>query len=493
MDRVRFNKPSDRCRNYHHNYLYPYEAKVKVLNPQSSDPFSRYNVTADNIQTKILQKAINENKRVHPYGSTWSLSETPYGKDYMIDNSSLTLVLPLINTDKHANNTDNIANFCFVQSGKKIKSITKYLAGRGKSLRTSGASNGQTIAGAISTGVHGSAIDFGSVQDFVAGLNIIVSETRSIYIERASRPVLNDNFAQKINSDIIRDDDLFNAALVGLGAFGFIHGVLIEVEDHYLLERHIVKLDRNDALDLAKSQNFTGTSVTLPNQGERPFHYKLYMNPFKHTDPFIAEILFKRPFAPHPSPIPTIRTTYYRDVPSLVSAVVSAISSSVPTFADVLSNVIFPSPNDPVKLGTLGEIFYNTTSRGAVYGLAVAVEVAQCERVLNAINTAMINPNVPGLLSMRFVKATKATLGFTRFAKTAIVEVDGVKWNKMDAFITKITNILSNSNLDFALHWGKNAAWSSALVDKMYGQRKNDWIAQRDSVITPQMRTVFAS
>jgi len=41
------------------------------------------------------------------------------------------------------------------------------------SLKTCGASNGQTIVGAMATGAHGSTIDIGGVQDYVVGLHII--------------------------------------------------------------------------------------------------------------------------------------------------------------------------------------------------------------------------------------------------------------------------------------------------------------------------------
>ena len=79
-------------------------------------------------------------------------------------------------------------------------------------------------------------LTFGATQDFVVGLHIIISPARHIWLERASYPVVSDSLITNLKTEIIRDDDLFNAALVSIGSFGFIHGVLIETEEKYLLE-----------------------------------------------------------------------------------------------------------------------------------------------------------------------------------------------------------------------------------------------------------------
>jgi len=73
------------------------------------------------------------------------------------------------------------------------------------------------------------------------GLNLIVGPNPNdiVYLEPHSKPALNGTFHNKIEARIVRNDDLFNAALVGLGSFGFIHGVVIEAEDRYLLSRYI--------------------------------------------------------------------------------------------------------------------------------------------------------------------------------------------------------------------------------------------------------------
>jgi hypothetical protein len=54
-------------------------------------------------------------------------------------------------------------------------------------------------------------------------------------------------FTQKFKTKLVADDELFNAALVSFGSFGFIHGVMIETEDIYLLESYRKKIPLDDS------------------------------------------------------------------------------------------------------------------------------------------------------------------------------------------------------------------------------------------------------
>ena len=72
----------------------------------------------------------------------------------------------------------------FVQCGVGVAQLSGLLRHDGLSLKTSGANNGQTLAGAISTGTHGAALDVGAMQDAVCGLHLIPDARRSLWLER---------------------------------------------------------------------------------------------------------------------------------------------------------------------------------------------------------------------------------------------------------------------------------------------------------------------
>ena len=189
----------------------------------------------------MIKDSLDNNERLRAYGSSWSLSNIAHQKDRMLFNASLNIKLPVAKEQLHDASKFRAEDLFFIQCGTTIKEITEFIFRKNKSLKATGASNGQTIAGAISTGVHGSALDEGSIQDYVAGINLIIGPRANdiVYVERHTKPAMSDDFAKGINSRIIRNDDLFNAALVSLGSFGVIHGVLIETEDRYLLKIYV--------------------------------------------------------------------------------------------------------------------------------------------------------------------------------------------------------------------------------------------------------------
>jgi FAD/FMN-containing dehydrogenase len=205
--------------------------------------YDRYNDAAKEIQ-RLIREAVAKNEGFRAYGSAWSLSHIAHQKDNMHFNGFMSIHIPIPQELTHENASYANENLFFFECGNTIKRISEVLSSHGKSLKTSGASNGQTIAGCISTGVHGAGLNIGSIQDYVVGLNLIIGDkpTDIVYLERHTKPALNDDFAAKINARVIRNDHLFNAALVGLGAFGFIHGVVIEAEDRFLLKRYVKKI-----------------------------------------------------------------------------------------------------------------------------------------------------------------------------------------------------------------------------------------------------------
>jgi hypothetical protein len=76
-----------------------------------------------------------------------------------------------IGIDDEAQVTENYANIrnhlAFVQSGVVVKRLGRALLSEGLALQTMGTTDGQSLAGAISTGTHGASVFGGSMQGFV--------------------------------------------------------------------------------------------------------------------------------------------------------------------------------------------------------------------------------------------------------------------------------------------------------------------------------------
>lgn len=276
----------------------------------------RYNDAAAEIQ-RLLKIALDQQEGFRAYGSAWSMNHIANQKHNMHYNADMNLKKAISVDELHAATGYTAQNLFFFQCGNVIKEISKFLFDHVKSLKATGASNGQTIAGCISTGVHGSALDVGAMQDCIVGINLIIGDkpTDIVYLERHTQPVLNDAFAAAINARIIRNDSLFYAALVGLGSFGFIHGVVLEAEDRFLLKRYVKRIKKEKALELADTMDFENSDfhingeIDANGKPNRPFHYKVFMNPYVNDPEYVVELMYKKPYqTSYPDPIPRIKT-----------------------------------------------------------------------------------------------------------------------------------------------------------------------------------------
>lgn len=493
---------------YHFNGPFPTRVLLDTrADGAIADLVDRYNDCTHEIQV-LLRNCLDKQERFRAFGSKWSLSTIAHQRDQMLYTGRLNIRKEILPDELHPSTAYRAADLFFFQCGNTIKEISEWLLKRGKSLKACGASNGQTIAGAISTGVHGAAIDAGAVQDSVVGLQLIVGPGPAdvIYLERASHPALHDDVAKRINARVVRNDDLFNAALVGLGAFGVIHGVVIEAEDVYLLKRYVRKITRADALELATTLDFKRARFKLPAEtepdgtGKRPYHYKLYINPYTNED-FVTEIIYKKPYRTgYPNPVPLVQKAIFKDIPTWISTFAARCNWSIPAIIKALSKEVFPIVDEDIE-GTLGEIFWDTSQASAAFSCGVGIDISHAERALTLFVRLMKDKGpIPGILSMRFVKASEATLAFTRFPVTCVLEIDGVPWPDhprmitLDAFLTEVIRTFKTNAIDFTLHWGKNAPWSFlSLVDTMYGQADEQWKDMRSVLLTKQMADVFSN
>ncbi|NND63678.1 MAG: FAD-linked oxidase, partial [Flavobacteriaceae bacterium] len=118
--------------------------------PSISD---RYNDAADEIR-RLIKEADDNNEGFRSIGSKWSMSSIAHHPDRMHFTANMNIGFPIPSAGMHANSPYKSENLFFFQCGNEIKEISHFLESKGKSLKTTGASNGQTIAGCISTGVH---------------------------------------------------------------------------------------------------------------------------------------------------------------------------------------------------------------------------------------------------------------------------------------------------------------------------------------------------
>jgi FAD/FMN-containing dehydrogenase len=479
--------------NKHQTYVQPVRRVLQAVNrpPQAGDPLQRYNAMTAELQG-LIARALGENARVRAFGGGWSFSGAPATDGYLLDTSPLNLWFRLRDRSIHPDYQGAREGLYFLQCGNSVAGLNRNLRAEGRSLRTTGASNGQTIVGAMSTGTHGSAIDVGAVQDYVVGIHLVAGPNRHLWIERASYPVTVDDFAGLLGAELRREDELFDAALVSFGAFGLIHGVMIETDPIFLLEMHRVRRPMDPALRHAVTTlDFAGAG--LPRGDERPRHFDLVINPYDLDAGVYVTTMYRRPFRPdYPRP-PQGDLAPGDDALQVVGAVTDVLPGLIPAVVTAAVRAQYRTTAAPVE-GTQGEIFPTTTTRGRASGSSIGVPVEHALDVMELI--LGINRDhgpFPCLVALRFVPHTRALLGFTRFERTCIVDVDGTLSNRTRSFYSRIWQALSASGIPYTMHWGKLLGLSAAEARRLYGGDVDRWLAARRALLDPPLRRAFSN
>lgn len=479
--------------NRHEIFVEDINDLYELGNEDNLDALNGYNDATKGLQ-KLIADAIATQTPLRALGGGWSWTKiATVNNGVMLDTKPLNTIFDITASSISASYTGNPQQLLFAQSGNCVWELGKHLRQSNRSLKTSGASNGQTIIGAVSTGTHGSAFDFGATPEFVIGLHIIVGPNRHIWLERASAPVVSDSFIQNLQTELVRDDELFNAALVSFGSFGIIHGVMIETEELYLLETYMQRMLYDDSLK-AIMRTLDFSNANLPCGNERPFHFSVLLNLYDMDKGAYVTTMYKRPYrSDYQPPIDNADGIGPGDdAASFMGTVTEAIPALVPLMVNKVlgANLTLFSK----QFGTHTEIFNNTTLRGKLLSAAIGVPIAYVNQLADLMIS--INQSIgpfTGLFSFRFVKQTTATLGFTRFEHTCVMELDAAYSDKTYDFYTKVWKKLEDEGIPFTFHWGKVNEITPERMARMYGTDADKWIAARNKLLDADSIKVFTN
>lgn len=469
---------------------------VDVWNARPNETSARsYNATTGGLQA-LIEEALIHGSSIRALGGGWSFSDVARTDGIVINTRPLNYRFAVAASQTHPNFHGDATNLAFVQCGISVADLSRHLMSRQKSLKTSGASNGQTIAGALSTGTHGSAIDVGAVPDYVVALHLIVSPQRSVWLERASNPIVDDAYPRIFGAELIRDDALFNAALVSFGSFGIVHGVMVEATDLYFLHasRRLMPLDDGlwqaiEALDFG--------SIELPRPSDqRPYHFQVLLNPFDLDDGAYVTVMYKGAIRAGNGTPPGNGS---RIVPGdSALEVVGQILQFASVLTPVVANHLVKANYKPYEniSGTHAEIFADTTTRGKAASTAMGMALGQVRPAVDIALRIIREQQAPALVALRFVRASEATLAFTCHRPfTCVLEVDGPQTRQMTGTFRRIWRALDAAGIRYTFHWGKMNDLDAQRVRTLFGQERIDaWLAARRQLLPEsRLRQVFAN
>lgn len=478
--------------NWHETVSQPV-VRFEVLSnaDEARSTIAGYRVTNTRIQ-RLIGEAAEKGVSIRAVGGGWSYTRVAATDGIMLATERLNYRFALQPVDLQQPYAPGRLPV-LLQCGISIADVNRYLAKRNQAVPTSGASNGQTIAGALSTGTHGGAIQFGAIPEYVVAIHLATApDGRTVWLERASHPVLRDEVIDALGAEPRRDDALFNAALVSFGCFGIILGVVIEPASSYFLHgsRAVYKL--SDAHWNA-IQNLDYAAAELPlAKGRTPYHLELLCNVLDN-DRSLVTALYQEAQRPQAGPVKADGSINKGDAAlDVIGAFASAFKGSAAAFAKVLSKAYAPYEN---IAGTPPEFFSDTSTRGRSAATAVGVPVGRAREVFEIACRSLRDHQAPALVSMRFVKPTKATLGFTMHQPvTAVTELDGAFSTSTRAAQQTLWKRVREAGIPHSFHWGKLNDLNAQNLRLAYGeQRVNDWIAARRRLIRPELRRVFSN
>jgi FAD/FMN-containing dehydrogenase len=438
---------------------------------------------------EVIRKAREAGKRILPIGSGWALSDINITDGWLVNTKLLNGCYDI--GDRYFDAAYPAADrACVVlaQGGMQIAELNAYLElipqdiAKKRALKAAGIGNGQTIAGAVSGNTHGSQITFGAMPDFVVGLHIATGSGRTLWIEKASKRVVNDEFAAKIGADLIRDDDVFNAAVVSFGTFGIIAAVAVETAPIYQLAFPAIGDIHHDDLK-AKLRAFGNADPA------DLYHYEFIFDPHSPKQMAMEAGAPRVPFEPgHPTPQPRWiirdKNGYAPGINILrVLGLFRFLPPRIPTgiqFKQYRKLALLNSVR-----GTPGQLY--TSSIYYLEGYtesAFGVSVKDAPEMIDVSSEVARKMRLPSISQVRLVHRSEATLGFTQHEpKTAVFEFGLINDERFPEFERQMDAALRKAGIRYTLHWSKNSGIDPQELDYMYGAAKvASWKAARRAV-----------
>jgi FAD-linked oxidoreductase len=345
---------------------------------------------------------------------------------------------------------------CTVQAGTRLYDLGEYLAPINQALPNQGDIDQQSLAGAISTGTHGTGINLPCLSAFVEGFELLTADGELLQCDRQ------------------QNTEIFQAGRVALGSLGILTKITLQNRPRYKLKEQI---------RLCLLQEVFANIDQWKHQ-----HRHIEFWAFLHSDQVMLKTLDETDEAiqprqdawPSEDALLTLCSELTRRLPATNPYLQKLLSVFVkPTCYVDWSNQIFPTPR-------------NTKFNEMEYQLPVEQGLQCLEEVLHTLRKHQVPMFFP--IEFRYVKGDDIWL--SPFYGRDSVSISIHQFHKQDyhAVFDLVEPILQK--YQGRPHWGKLHSMTAALLRDLY-PKWDDFMALRQQLdpnqkwLNPHLKQLF--
>jgi hypothetical protein len=445
----------------------------------------------DNLEELVhmVQEAEQLGRNVRAVGTGWSNSDAAVtdADGYVVETDLLNAEL----TDVLATSLDpaRVAGLqlVHVEAGIKLNVLIRRLFGRGLALNTLGGSSGQSLAGALSTSVHGMDInpDRGPLPEMVRAIHLVGPGGAQHWIEPNTRLIGEIELLRAItkrealknalgipDENIHYDDDWFYSALVSMGSLGIIYSLIIEAVPRYALRQ------KRENIDWADIRARLAGSVNNPLDTNRGVQVALNPYPDGKNGPRRCYLTIREDASAAGLALPTEGDWKAKEAapqeielgippaisaaqlnPNSIEGVVNGITSIIQWPEDKVAWIhdLAGGSNAGSHKGLTVEFMFDASTPAYLDFVDAALEIIRQAYFDETPRRAYL-----GWISMRFQGRSRAYLSPQRFAKNCSIEfaavwrtrnlTDSVEWTATPTLISQIE--AKGREFGGIQHWG---------------------------------------
>jgi L-gulono-1,4-lactone dehydrogenase len=263
------------------NWLGDFDHTGYVARPQTKDEL-----------LDVVRWAVGEGWQIRAVGSGHSHSVCARPSQLFVDISAITGPFDRVDwlKDEPPGVGEN-ERLVRIRAGTTIKQINRLhlpTMSPPLGLTNAGTFDGQTIAGAISTGTHGTGIRLGSLADMVVSMDIVTvtqhsdgsPDVRMRRIEPTdgvTNPTLFERAHESHGMVLEQDDDLFYSMVVSYGCMGIAYAYTLKVRDEYWLREDTELIEWPDLAAQLDEKTRTPTGI-VPALADSARHVWFMLN-----------------------------------------------------------------------------------------------------------------------------------------------------------------------------------------------------------------------